>query len=155
VKVRPATMGDLEVVIEMGLRFNKGSIYRELTPATEADVARQAGWLLEHGVIFVLEAAPPVRPAVEVVGMLGGAIVPSHVNLWLFAHELAWWVDEDARGHGWSLVEAFETWAWAHEARAVVLIAPENERRPALERHYQAKHYRRQETTWVKFREAA
>lgn len=149
-RIRPAGSHDLDVVIDLGLRFNRSSVYAEITPATEEDMARLAGWLLEHGVIFLLEAAPPLRPAVEVVGLLGGAVIPNHVNLHLFAHEFAWWVDEDARGHGWSLVEAFETWALEAGARAAVLVAPHGPQRPALERVYTRKGYAMQETTWWK-----
>lgn len=153
--VRQATTADLEAIIGLGVRFVEGSVYREITPATEADVARLSGWLLENGVILLLELEPG-RP----VGLLGGSIVPNHVNLALFAHEWAWWVDVDQRGHGWALVEAFEAWAWAREAVAVVLVAPVDRRgarrrRPVLERFYRSKRYRLQETTWVKFKEAA
>lgn len=149
-RIRPAGSQDLDVVIDLGLRFNRASIYSEITPATEADMARLAGWLLEHGTILLLEAAPPVRPLPEVVGLLGGAIIPNHVNLSLFAHEFAWWVDEDARGHGWTLVEAFEAWALEAGAAAVVLVAPHGTQRAALERVYARKGYAMQETTWWK-----
>ena len=111
--VRKATSDDIEAVAAMGRRFLQFAPQSRHTPLTDEQVRERSAWLVESATVLLACIDG------KAVGMLACILVPT----WLapqvtMAHELAWWVDEEARGSSAAirLVTAYETWARENDA---------------------------------------
>lgn len=116
--IRTATHDDIEAVAAMGRRFLQFAPQAKHLPLTDDQVAERSRWLVESAQVFLAEMNG------RVVGMLACILIPA----WLaphatMAHELAWWVDEEARGSSASirLVDAYETWARSNGATVIAM----------------------------------
>lgn len=93
ISVRPATLLDLDAIVEMGARFYAVSGYTETHGPYDSQSAAATGVLLLHrGVVLIAERDG--KP----VGMIGLVLAPFLFNAARkTAHEVMWWVDPDAR----------------------------------------------------------
>jgi len=112
--VRRATREDAAQLAEMGERFIAATAYGELIAPTEQDMVLGLERVIEQGCVFVADRG----------GKFVGAIVGVQSCVWFspstpIVVELAWWVDEEARGSpcGVRLVLALEGWAREQGAR--------------------------------------
>lgn len=91
--IRPATMDDVDAIVEMGRRFYPESGYEATAPFCEEQIAGLAIVTMRDGVMLVAEKDG------EVVGM-----ACLHVEPFLFnpsvviAHELVYWIEPEHRG---------------------------------------------------------
>ena len=113
--IRRATIDDVEVLTHMSRQFHNFAPHAAMINATDTELEAAIHALMEHGCVFVADLGGVV------VAMLGAIINP----IWFcprvkMAHELAWWVNEEARGSRAAilLVKAYE--AWAKEQGATV-----------------------------------
>ena len=116
--VRKATTNDIAALSAMGEKFLAYSEYGSIAPVAGADLGRGIARFVEGGFAYVAEIDG------KVVGALLGIMSP----VWFapeirYAIEIAWWVNEEARGGraAFRLLNAFEAWARDNGARAVVL----------------------------------
>lgn len=140
--VRDATQADLPALVAMGRRFRAETVYRDRLAEHVDQMTRTAHALIEGAgtVIFVAE-----RDGV-LIGMLGGGLFTHPLAGSLYAGELFWWVDPDARGAGLRLLRSFERWARAHGAVCLQMVAPT----PDVEQLYTRLAFTQVETTYQK-----
>ena len=114
--IRVATADDLDTILDMGERFIAFGPHGKHVNADRDQLRAGVSAFMQGGVIFLAESGG------KVCGMLACAASPMwfapHI---LVAHELAWWVDEEARGSSAAvrLVMAYQ--AWAREIGAQVI----------------------------------
>ena len=143
VTIREATEADLPRCIEMGEAFMRGTIYGTLFPPAPGAVARLARKALDTGVIFVAEQAGLLLAGLALVVMeqpFTGA---------MYADELTWWTDTEARGQlrvGVRLLQHAEQWARENDLSMVQMAAPAESRVGAFRAH---RGYRPVETTYT------
>lgn len=103
--IRIATLDDLELVMDMALKFANASPYKDL-----CDEAK-----IREIVIAFLTADPSEKIILlyEDKGFLVAAVTPFVFGTVRVATEISWWVEPEyqAQGIGDKLVEAFEFWA--------------------------------------------
>lgn len=116
--IRQATAGDVDAVVDLGLRFARESVYSERLLITEAGIRGLFSWVIEHGIIWLsLKSDEPVA-------MLGMAILPHMLTGQLYASEIFWWSNPEARGHGLRLFYTAQAWAKAEGVTMMQLVAP-------------------------------
>ena len=137
---RLATVDDVPGIVAAGQRFIRGSVYQRLIGENPAQLGSFATWLIEHpdGAAWVLEHEGVVR------GMLGATAFTHPMDGTMTAAEMCWWVDPEVRGHGLTLLRAFEAWARERGARKTIMVAPT----PEVERLYERLHYAKVETSY-------
>lgn len=114
--IRPATAADIGPLVEMGERFYHRSPFAAAVAYSPEDVANIIAEVMDAGVVLVAESAG------ELVGGIMGICRPPWFSADPCAIEMAWWVDDAARGTvGLRLHRAFEAWARDQGAAAVVL----------------------------------
>lgn len=131
--IRPAVVGDVPRLVEMGMRFLRESEYDGRLKANPEAVTNLMVRLVMHedGALFVSQSAGVIT------GMIGLHVFANPLSGERIAGELFWWVDTESRGHGLRLLSAAETWAKANGAVRIQMIAP-NER---VGRAYRARGY--------------
>lgn len=143
VMIREATTADLPRCVEMGEAFMRTTIYGTLFPPAAGAVAKLAARALETGVIFVAEQAGLLVAGLALVVMeqpFTGA---------MYADELAWWTDTEARGQlrvGVRLLQHAEDWARQNGLSMLQMAAPAESRVGAFLAH---RGYRSVETTYT------
>jgi GNAT superfamily N-acetyltransferase len=100
--VRWGTREDVARFVELGLRFYAGEGGREASPQTLAHFA--FSHLDDKDRAFLVAGKP-------VGAVLCGAIAPHYLTGEPTAFKTAWYALPTARGHGASLLRAFERWA--------------------------------------------
>lgn len=115
--IRPAIPADVPELVALGARFFAASPFAEVAPYDPGAVRALVEGAMHDGVVLV--ALDDVAVVGGIMGVLRGPwFAPSAPC----AVELAWWVDEAARGSvGVRLYRAFEAWAREHGAVAVVM----------------------------------
>lgn len=81
---------------------------------------------LPAGAVLVAKAGMADRAGVNIIGVIGGIIVPVFVDFaQLQAHEAFWWVRPEARrtGAGIALIAALEQWAIAGGAKTLTMVS--------------------------------
>lgn len=143
--IRTATHHDIEAVAAMGRRFLQFAPQAKHTPLTDEQVVERSRWLIESARVFLAETNG------RVVGMLACIIVPTWIAPQVtMAHELAWWVDEDARGSSAAirLVNAYEQ--YARDNGAVVISMSDLEVNDRVGRMLTKFGYEKAERTYIK-----
>lgn len=145
--VRPATHEDIDAIVDMGQRFLEFAPHGAMIDATREEIRAGVAQFLEVGTIFLAE-----RNGVP-CAMLACVLVP----VWfapnvLMAHELAWWVEEDARGSTAAvrLVHAFEEHARRFNAQVLTMSQLHAGNGEQVGRMLQKLGYAPSETTFVK-----
>lgn len=141
--IRTAHVGDLAVLVRMGLRFIATSSYRGTIPASAEQLGTLVAWLLDQGGIFVAVDDEGDEP----IGMLAATVIVHPMSGELVASEVAWWIEPEFRGGsaGLRLLAAAEAWARAQGATRFQMIAPAGSSVGAL---YRRRGYAELETTW-------
>lgn len=99
--VRPATEKDIPILLDMGKRFFDASGYGDRMEFHFGSCKRFFQLLIQSHVLLVYGEKP--------VGMVGAMVHPAFFNSKeLYACELFWWVNPDARGVGGELLDALE-----------------------------------------------
>jgi GNAT superfamily N-acetyltransferase len=146
IKVRPATVEDVDAVIELGLEFLETSIYRRLGAGEPDAIARLLCTVLDHGAVFL--AVTTDESSEQVVGMIALLMVPHIFSGETFCDEVAWFVKPAHRGRaGVLLLHEAERWAVQNHAKLVKMVAPEGTTVGDL---YRRKGYQVIETAFVK-----
>lgn len=145
--IRTATIEDLDAIVDMGQRFLRFAPHGTMIHATREDIRAGVAQFLGVGTIFLAE-----HDGVP-CAMLACALVP----VWfapsvVMAHELAWWVDEDARGSTAAirLVLAFEDYARRCNAQVVTMSQLHAGNGEQVGRMLRKMGYEASETTFVK-----
>lgn len=115
--VRRAIPADVDQLVELGARFFEASPFSEVAAYDSGAVRALVEGAMRDGVVLV--ALDGVSVVGGIMGVLRGPwFAPSAPC----AIELAWWVDEHARGTaGVRLYRAFEAWALEQGALAMVM----------------------------------
>lgn len=91
--IRPATMDDVDAIVEMARKFYPASGYAEIGPMADVAPAGLAIVCMQTGVALVAERGG------QLVGMVILAVTPFEFNVELeIAHELAFWIEPEHRG---------------------------------------------------------
>lgn len=148
-KVRFATEKDIPVYLEYFKLFHQASPIKD---SIDLD---------EDGFVAFLETAlynPNICVFVctdndNIIGITAAIIYPMYFNpSALVAQELWWWVHPEARGKGASklLLNALETWADLKQAKAVFMIALEDENIGKVSNIYNKNNYKGLERIFIK-----
>ena len=148
-KVRFATEKDIPVYLEYFKLFHQASPIKDSIN------------LDEDGFVAFLETAlynPNICVFVctdndNIIGITAAIIYPMYFNpSALVAQELWWWVHPEARGKGASklLLNALETWADLKQAKAVFMIALEDEDIGKVSSIYNKNNYKGLERIFIK-----
>ena len=134
--LRQATLDDLELITDMGMKFAVMSPYKDFCLYT---VMREVIYTcIQTGGCFVYDEK---------------GFIMGHINKFVYgvdalASELGWWVEPPYRGEGVGaeLIAAFEKWAYDNGARAVAMISLDEE----VGAYYVKRGYRLCEHTYFK-----
>lgn len=93
--IRAATHDDMPAILRMSAKFYATTSYAEWADFCPASVENVAAMMIDTGVMLVAEVDG------RVVGMVGLVVVPFMFNnAKTGAHEVVWWVEPEAQGHG-------------------------------------------------------
>lgn len=114
--IRVATADDIDTILDMGERFIAFGPHGKHVNADREQLRAGVSAFMQAGIFFLAESNG------KVCGMLACALMP----MWfapnvLVAHELAWWVDEEARGSSAAMRLVMAYQAWAREVGAHVV----------------------------------
>ncbi len=125
---REATADDLPRVVAMFAEFVATSQYRHYVGNDPRHSAAMIQTLIDDPdrALFVVDDAE-----VGVIGMLGLLIFTQPFSGERVASELFWWLDPAHRGHGGWLLKRGESWARAHGAIRMSMMAPVDKPRVA------------------------
>lgn len=139
-RIRKAAPGDLERIVEMGMRFVAETDYHELIQVRPEKLAETVLSIVKNpdGVVLVSESED------QVTGMIALVAFDHPYSGTRTASEAVWWVDPEHRGVGLRLLQAAEGWAKEKGAKAMVMVAP-NE---AIGRLYMRLGYKPIETSY-------
>ena len=147
--VRRATAEDLEQYLLLGAAFQQASPVHRLLPFNKEgftdfflsglEEPDMGMWVVENNG--------------KIIGIAGAVIYPmffSRSNK--VAQELWWWILPEARGNGIGkkLYDAIESWASARGAKALFMIALEDENTSKMEQIYRNNGYRPMERAFFK-----
>ena len=147
--VRQATEQDLDKYIELLGHFHAAS---PMTGVADFDAVKTRAFLsasLENSNILLLVGELDG----EIVGVTSCLLYPLYFNPdYQVAQELWWWLTPAARGSGvgQAMFKAIEAWAKEKDARALFMIALEDERAAAMEKVYFRAGFRPLERTFIK-----
>lgn len=134
--LRQATLDDLELITDMGMKFAAVSPYKDfcLRPVMREVIYTN----IQTGGCFVYDE----------VGFIMGHISKFIYGVDALASELGWWVEPSHRGTGVgaALIGAFEEWAYANGAHAIAMISLDEE----VGRYYAKRGYHLCEHTYFK-----
>lgn len=120
--VRPATVHDVPVIVEMAEQFVRETSYAGHIALSVDRIAALAEGLIADtdGVVFVAEDR-----AGTVVGMIALKVFDHPMSGQRTASEFVWWVDPHHRGRaGVRLLRVAEAWARARGAQVLQMVAP-------------------------------
>jgi GNAT superfamily N-acetyltransferase len=147
--VRLATAADLDVYIELLANFHAAS---PMTGVADYDPDGIRAFLtgsLENDDILLLVG----ELNGEIVGVTSCLLYPLYFSPnYRVAQELWWWLTPAARGSGigQAMFKGIEAWAKDKNARALFMIALEDERAAAMEKVYFRAGFRPLERTFIK-----
>lgn len=121
--VREATPADLATIVAMALTFNRSTEYAAHIVFHPDRVRETAVALMEaeRGLLLVVEQGG------DVIGMLAAAVTLHPLSGDLVANEIAWWIEEAARGSraALQLLRRYEQWAREQGATVIQMAAPD------------------------------
>jgi len=138
--IRLATVEDIDLVVEMGLKFIQATNYKDY--ADEDTIRGLATKIInlpnEEGVILIYENH----------GMLVATVTPFLFGKLKIAADIAWWIDPEHRGQkaGGELMEAFEYWAKLVGCNFVSMASLDD----SVGKYYEKKGYVLQERAYTK-----
>lgn len=147
--VRPATVEDLDVYLKLAADFCAASPMKGLAEFDPAGMGALLKRLMENTNALVLVAEIDG----EMVGITACLLYPLYFSPnYHVAQELWWYLTPEARGNGIGkkLFEAMEAWARSKEAKALFMIALEDERAPMMHKVYVNAGFRPLEKTFIK-----
>ena len=131
--VREATRADVPTLVSMAMDFLKTE-YAGLVDGDPTSVSALAQRFIDadDAVALVVEDGDG-----QVSGMMGLSLYTQPVSQEQIGIELVWWMNPNARGAGGgvALLAAAETWARAHGATKLQMIAPNERVGQWYERH--------------------
>ena len=137
--MRAATTEDLDALVSLGLRFARESAYGRM-PITEECIRGLVQWVLAHGMIWLAFKAE------QPVAVFGMTILPHMLTGQLYAAEVFWWSNPEARGTGLKLFYTAQAWAKAEGVSMMQLVAPT----PEAEQLYSRLGYHKIEAVYSK-----
>lgn len=118
--IRDADETDVDAIVAMAEQFLADSAYGARIPTRPTALKAFAERLIALEDATILLALEEDRP----IGMLALWAYPHPFVGETVAAELVWWVHPDRRGVGVRLLKRAETWARAHGAFALQMVAP-------------------------------
>jgi RimJ/RimL family protein N-acetyltransferase len=147
--VRQATAEDLDAYIELLAHFHESSPMRGVAPYDPEGIRAFLSASLENTNILLLVGELDG----QIVGVTSCLLYPLYFSPgYQVAQELWWWLTPAARGSGigQAMFKAIEAWAREKDARALFMIALEDERAAAMEKVYFRAGFRPLERTFIK-----
>ncbi len=119
-RIRKAVPGDLERIVEMGMRFVAETGYHKLIQVRPEKLADTVLSIAENpdGVVLVSESEG------QVTGMIAMLAFDHPYSGTRTAQEVVWWVEPEHRGVGLKLLRSAEDWAKENGAEAMQMVAP-------------------------------
>jgi len=124
--IRNATPADVPAIERMGLRFvgsvaKYGTIFRA-TPQSMQTLAALFFALGEDAAVIILAVNSDDQP----FGMIACVVAPQLIDGTIYADEMVWWVDPEARSlrAGPALLTAAEDWARGKNCSMLKMVAP-------------------------------
>lgn len=138
--LRIATIEDLPLVLDLGMKFANSSKYSKL--ADKNKIEQVAKDLLEA------DNNQKIVLLYEDYGMLAGLVTPFIFGTASCATELVWYVEPDKRGTkaGTALLEAFEFWAKAVGCSTITMVSIDDK----VGKYYESKGYTLYERAYMK-----
>lgn len=121
--IRPATAADLPDIVLMGAQFYATTSYAAYADYDPDSATAMGFFLLDNGVLLVAEIDD------KLIGMVGLVVGSFPFNRDIkTAHEVMWWVNENARhsGAGIALLKAVEPACRAAGVAAIQMLHLEN-----------------------------
>ncbi len=147
--IRHAVAEDLEQYLPLGAAFQQASPVHNMLPFDEEGFANffLSGLKEPDMGIWVVEDNG------KIIGIAGAVVYPmffSRKNK--VAQELWWWMLPEARGNGIGkkLYDAIESWASERGAKALFMVALEDQNASKMEQIYRNSGYRPMERTFFK-----
>lgn len=147
--VRTATLDDLDAYVTLAADFHNASPMRGIAEFDPVGLRAFIASLLENTDALVLVA----EIEGQIVGITGCLLYPLYFSpSFHVVQELWWWLTPQARGHGIGkkLYESIESWARNKNAKAVFMIALEDERSEIMQTIYRQAGFRPLERTFIK-----
>lgn len=142
--IREAEIGDVDQLVQLGLRFRATTSYVSLIAENPDQMRRTAEDLItrDDAVIFVSEDRGGL-----VTGMIGLVRYPHHLSGALTCGEVFWYIAPESRGDGVRLLRQAEQWARNHGATVLEMIQPVGTEVDVIYRRYG---YQAVEVSWQK-----
>jgi GNAT superfamily N-acetyltransferase len=147
--VRQATAADLDAYVKLLDHFHEASPMRGVAPYDPDGIRAFLSASLENSNILLLVGELDG----QIVGVTSCLLYPLYFSPgYQVAQELWWWLTPEARGSGigQAMFKAIEAWAREKNARALFMIALEDERAAAMEKVYFRAGFRPLERTFIK-----
>jgi GNAT superfamily N-acetyltransferase len=147
--VRQATEQDLDKYIELLGHFHAASPMKGVAEYDPVGIRAFLATSLENTNIALLVGELDG----EIVGVTSCLLYPMYFNPgYQVAQEMWWWLTPAARGSGvgQAMFKALEAWAEEKNARALFMVALEDERAAAMEKVYFRAGFRPLERTFIK-----
>lgn len=150
--VRQATTDDLEAYIPMARNFLASTPMGNVVPFDEPAFRGFYKNAMENPDLGAWIAEDDGQP----IGMAGAIVFPMYFNPnFISAQETWWWLEPTARGNGVGkiLYQEIEKWAAERGAKALIMVALENEKTSQFANLYARQGYKPMERSF--FREVA
>jgi GNAT superfamily N-acetyltransferase len=147
--VRPATAADLDAYVALLADFHAASPMKGVADYDPVGIRAFLSASLENSSILLLLGELDG----EIVGVTSCLLYPLYFSPgYQVAQELWWWLTPKARGSGIGqrMFQEIEAWAKNKNARALFMIALEDERAAAMEKVYFRAGFRPLERTFIK-----
>lgn len=147
--VRPAITADLDGYVNLAADFHEASPMKGVAKFDPDGIRAFLARLLENDDALVLVAELDA----ELVGITACLLYPLYFSPgYSVVQELWWWLTPEARGNGVGkkMYEAIELWAKSKNAKAIFMIALEDERAGIMEKIYIQSGFRPLERTFIK-----
>jgi N-acetylglutamate synthase-like GNAT family acetyltransferase len=147
--IRQANILDLDAYIELLAHFHESSPMRNVAPYDPDGIRAFLTNSLENTNILLLVGELDG----EIVGVTSCLLYPLYFSPnYHVAQELWWWLTPKARGSGVgkAMFKGIEAWAKEKDAKALFMIALEDERAAAMEKVYFRAGFEPLEKTFIK-----
>ena len=118
--IRQATQEDMPRIIDMAVRFNAETSYRNFIDVTPERVAQSFETITKDPNSVILVSGSDGA----VTGMIVMMICPHPFSGERISYEVVWWVDPESRGDGVKLLRAAEKFSKDSGVKKMHMIAP-------------------------------